>query len=597
MKCLSRTAILLSIFLFTQQIALAETKTNSRISGTIINLSGSPLRNAIIKIIREVKQGEALSYARSDSHGFFKAIDLTPGIYHLQVSHQGYQPAITTKFVIDPGRNISLDIILQEFMESLSNDEDPRNWDLKTTMRSVSDRRLILRDMAGSIDSDNNGKDVSFYRSGAMSIASNTQLDGERYLIGSQASQSGVSSHFAFAEPVSSHGRMILTGQLDYGSNSFWRMRNTYNFRPDRDHDYKISAGYGQMKYNYPGSGSAPAQLLSRYADFRESGLETLAFGAEGSTRLLDILAVKYGFEYSRLHYGSDKNLFHPSIEILMTPSDKWTFKTSVNSRRESEVDTVVLPDGEMLNLAEPALITMVNNRINMSQITHTEVAAQRKITSKTDVEMAAYQDRMQGSGLPLMVTTTTRSLLTPATPWKMQSDVIEMSGKHPVQRGMRLTLKHAINAHLSGSVACIYGEATDVFRGNEPLTVSQLEKNLTSYMRQRYQYSITSRLKATIPMTKTAMLASVRWNSGNPLTPLDWFSDRMDMGTKATNFEIRQPIPLPEFLGTVGQWEVLFDMRNMLNQGREILQASNGEIVLNRNPRSVRFGFNLNFR
>jgi hypothetical protein len=91
-------------------------------------------------------------------------------------------------------------------------------------------------------------------------------------------------------------------------------------------------------------------------------------------------------------------------------------------------------------------------------------------------------------------------------------------------------------------------------------------------------------------------VLATIRWNSGNPLTPLDWFSDRMDIGTKSANLQIRQTIPLPEFFGSGGKWEVLVELRNMLNQGREILSASDGEISLNRYPRSVRGGINLVF-
>jgi len=363
------------------------------------------------------------------------------------------------------------------------------------------------------------------------------------------------------------------------------------------DNDYRISAGYGQMNYIYPGTGSGSTRFIYPHSDYRESGVETLAFGVEGNTRLLDLMAVKYGFEYSRFHYGSDLNLFHPSIQILITPSDKWIFKTSVSSKRESDVNTVVLADGEILNLSEPALITMVGNHVNMSQVRHSEFAAQRNVTADTDVELAAYQDRMQGPGFPLMLNTNTRSELTPAAPWRRQSDIIDMSGKYPIQRGMRITVRHAIANNLKGSVAYIYGGATSIFQSYEPMTVSQLEEKLTNYMEKRYQHSITSQLNVTIPTTKTAMLASMRWNSGNPLTPLDWFSDRMDIGTKSTNFEIRQSVPLPELLGKAGRGEILVDVRNMLNQGKEVLQASNGEIILNQNPRSLRVCFNLNFR
>jgi len=45
-----------------------------------------------------------------------------------------------------------------------------------------------------------------------------------------------------------------------------------------------------------------------------------------------------------------------------------------------------------------------------------------------------------------------------------------------------------------------------------------------------------------------------------------------------------------------VGRWEILVDLRNILNQGMESLPTPGGEIVLNRNPRSLRFGFSLSF-
>jgi hypothetical protein len=46
-----------------------------------------------------------------------------------------------------------------------------------------------------------------------------------------------------------------------------------------------------------------------------------------------------------------------------------------------------------------------------------------------------------------------------------------------------------------------------------------------------------------------------------------------------------------------MGRWEVMVDLRNILNQGKEIMPTSDGEIVLNRNPRSLRFGLSLSFR
>ena len=64
---------------------------------------------------------------------------------------------------------------------------------------------------------------------------------------------------------------------------------------------------------------------------------------------------------------------------------------------------------------------------------------------------------------------------------------------------------------------------------------------------------------------------------------------------TKGINFSIRQPIPLPEFMGTPGRWEALVDVRNLFDNGRASLPARDGKLVLYRNPRTVRFGINLN--
>jgi hypothetical protein len=587
MRYSSRSLILFSIFLlFTA--AVADAKGSGYLAGSITNASGNPLRNAIVKIFRELQQREIIFIAKSDSHGSFKSTLLNPGTYFLEVSRRGYQPITAAKFTIDPGKTTSLNIILQDFMDFISKDDDPRNWDLKTVMRSTSDRRLIFRDNPGIQPVAENGV-PQFYRSGTMNIASGTSLAGDNYLIRPQTSQNGVSSSFAFAEPTGRHSRMILSGQVDFGNGTLWRVRDTFNYRPDNSHDYKVSVGYGRMNSNYPGVGSISSELISEEPDSQESGVQTIAFGLEGNTRLLDLLAIKYGFDYSRLHYGVSKSFLYPSIQIILTPSKRWSFHTSFTSKRMNDVDTLVLPDGELLNLSEPTLLTMIDNRVSMSQIRHSEVAAQRAISPETAIEVAVFQDHTLGPGLPLMVTT--------ITPLERKSNVVQMNENNFKQRGARLTIKQKIFDSLNGSVAYVYGAATSISDINELESSDYLNNNLADYMRLSYQHSLTGQIDAIIPVTRTNFLASMRWYSGNPLTPISWFSDRMDIGTKSINFEVRQSVPLPYFLGTNGQWDVWVDLHNVFNQGKEVLPASDGEVVINRSPRSLRFGLSLNFR
>ncbi len=588
MRIITSKPIFIGLLLLGLSANPAIASDHGRIAGNVKSISGNPLANAIIKIFREVKQGDTIYIGRTDRQGFFKTKRLEPGAYYLQVSRQGYQPAKMASVQIDPGKTTSLNIILHEFWGFISDEDDPRNWDLKTVLQGSSARRLIFRNLPDSDVGSTEETEPLFRRSGTMNLASSAGISGESYLVRPQNSQNGIATNFAFTQPVSRHSRMILSGQLDFGYNSYWRVRNTYNYRPDRNHDYRISVGYGRMSLNHSGLQSISPQFSSE-----ESSVQSLAFGLEGSTKFFDLMAINYGFDYSRFQYGTASNFIYPSLQILITPSDGWCIRTAFTSRRMSDVNSVFLPGGERINLAEPTLVTMVGDKVSMSQVRHSEISAQKTITPGTSVEIAVYQDRARGPGLPLMVTM--------ITPSEHRSHLMELGEDRSDQRGIRIHLNRRILDFLNGSIGYVYGTAmnisnVDEFEAAECLS-DCLDEKLLSHMNQRYYHSITSQLDATIPLTKTSLLATVRWYPDNPLTPVDWFSDWMDIGTKSVNFEIRQIIPVPEFMGTTGRWEALVDLRNLLNQGTEVLPATDGEIVLNRNPRSLRFGLNLNFR
>lgn len=590
MKSLSRTILLLGMFLGAAIGASALGASSlgpaagdkGRITGSVTSLSGRPLADAIVRIVREVEAGEFFTLVRSDSRGFFRSAVLSPGIYHLQVSRQGYEPAATTRFAVDDDRSISLDIPLREFIRAISREDDARNWSPGTVLRGTSDGRLIFRNASGKLPEMAATGGEPFARSGAMSIASGAPAGSRGFLLRPQASQSGVSSNFALTEPLSDRSRIILSGQMDVGDGSFWRMRNTYQYRPDGGRDYRASVGYGRVTGYSPSS-----RAISCDDDPAVSGLETFDFSVEGSTKFLDLLSVRYGIDYTRIYYGRDRHFLYPSIEILLTPAEGWSFRTSLASRRPSATNTLVLPDGETIDLSEPTLITMAGDRISMSQVRHSEFAAQKMLAPETAVGIALYHDYVRGPGIPLMVTE-----LVPGAPDSRH--IIEMDGDHSSQRGVRVTLDHQVLESVFGSVAYIYGEARSIDDGAPPVSAALLGKDPAAFLRQRFEHSLTGRIGVTLPLALTGVLATFRWDSGSPLTALDWFSDRMDIGTRSVNFEIRQPIPrLP---GSPGRWEILLDFRNILNQGIKVIPAEQGELVLNRNPRSLRYGLNYRF-
>jgi|GEM_PF-736056 len=563
---------------------------SGRISGSIRNSSGSPLRDAFINIFKSATQKEFLKVTRvrSNDDGFFRVSNLTPGVYFMKVSHEGYQAVSTETFKVESNRTTTLNITLQYLINYISNEDDPRNWNLKTVMRSSSDRRMIFRYHSARGPDVDRGKASPFSRNGTMSLASNTFLGNQQYLNRPQTSPNGIVTNFAFAEPLSRNSRMIFSGQFDYGRSSFWRMRDTIHYRPDDSHDYKMSFGYGRMNLDYPGEDSLESPLAPEDQNAPGSWIRTIAFGLEGTTRFHDILSINYGFDYSRLYYGKYKSFVYPSLEIVLSPSKGWFITTSFTSRRKQDRNSVMLSTGEVLDLSEPTLITVAGDSVSMSQVRHSEIAIEKTISPDTALEVAVYRDSLWGPGMPLMITT--------ITPENQSSRVINLNEDRSSQQGMRITLDRRIFFNLDGSLAYVYGEATNVLDVAEHIPIRTLNSLFRAYTRQQFHHSITGQLDATIPDTHTNLLTTIHWYPGNTLSPIDWLSDSMEIGSKSLNFEIRQLIPVQNFLFNTGRWEILLDLRNVLNQGEKVIPAAEGVVVLNRNPRSLRFGLNLNF-
>jgi hypothetical protein len=223
-----------------------------------------------------------------------------------------------------------------------------------------------------------------------------------------------------------------------------------------------------------------------------------------------------------------------------------------------------------------------------MSQVRHSEIAIEKIISPDTALEVAVYRDSLFGPGMPLMITT--------ITPENQSSRVINLNEDRSNHQGMRITLDRRIFFNLDGSLAYVYGEATNVLDVAEHIPIRTLNSLFRAYTRQQFHHSITGQLDATIPDTHTNLLTTIHWYPGNTLSPIDWLSDSMEIGSKSLNFEIRQLIPVRNFLVNTGRWEILLDLRNVLNQGEKVIPAAEGVVVLNRNPRSLRFGLNLNF-
>jgi hypothetical protein len=558
------------------------------LSGTVMSSEGRGLIGAVVVLLSLDDRGSVVSLTKSDQRGTYSLSDIAAGSYALRASRNGYQVLTSPHVTVKAGRTTTINLVLQDLLDFVSVRDDPRNWDMKTVMRSTSDRRMIFRDLPGINTADE--QDRLFSRNGALHVASSTLLSGGNFASSPNQGDADIYSNFAYAEPLSQHSRMIFSGQLTSGYDLLWRVRNSFDYHPDPGRKYRFSAGYGRFNLNRLSAGTMarPEDFFRRDPVYRDTGVETITVGMQASNEFLKALAVAYGFDFSRIRYGTAKNIWSPYFQLMLTPYRGWLVKTMLTSRRISDNNTVQLPDGETINLLEPAFITKIDNGISISQVKHAEMSLARKVTDDASLEVTVYRDRTEGPGTPFVMTYMTGS--------GKKSYTAQLRSDQDEQQGLRVAFARMLMESLRGSITYNYSTAAALAAPDSLLSGDMMASRLLDFVHRACYHSITSQLAAKIPQTRTQLQATVRWYPGTPISPIDLFADRSDTFTKGMSFSLKQVLPLPDFMGSAGQWEAQIDLRNAFNQGRSLLPTTDGEFSLTRNPRTLRFGLNLSF-
>jgi hypothetical protein len=580
-----RSAVILALLLLP---AFAHGRSGGRITGKVLSPEGRALFGAVVTIFKDDRDGGTILYTRTNRQGEYNFPEVVPGSYSLHVNHEGFKPLVKPSLAIGKGRITTLNVILLDLLDLISAD-DPRNWGITTVMRSTSDRRMIFR-VLDDPASNAAETDPRFERSAAVNLTSSTGLDSSDYSVYPSRGFTGVVSNFAYSEPVSRNTRMLFAGQLSAGADSLWRVRNTYQFQPHDGRDMRLSLGYGRQSPSGTGLGTiaGPAQFFALDPSFRDSGVETISLGFEASDRILDAYLIEYGVDLTRIRHGGARSVLSPHFRLTATPLPGWSFRAAMASRRFSEANSVTLPDGEVINLLEPVYITKIDGILSVTQLKHSELGIERGLGKKTSLGVALYLDRTVGPGIPLTMTV--------MTPGAQQSSLAQLKEDQARQGGLRVGINRRFMDSIDGSVSYVYARTSNLVAPALPVQSSMLADELSSYVQRAYVHSLTGSLGTRLDRTKTDIAAVVRWDGGNPLVPIDLFSDRMDNQAKGITFCIRQLIPMPDFLYGAGQWIALVDVRNMFNQGRYVIPATDGIIILTTSPRYLRFGLNLSF-
>ena len=125
----------------------------------------------------------------------------------------------------------------------------------------------------------------------------------------------------------------------------------------------------------------------------------------------------------------------------------------------------------------------------------------------------------------------------------------------------------------------------------NSPL-VSGSPEELRSLLHEAQRHVATTRVEATVPWTKTHVVASYQWSDNDRwATPGNVYSTQPNRTMPGFNLCVHQPLP-----GFARRVEATADIRNMLAQGYLPVGMGSQQLILIETPRMLRGGLAFTF-
>ena len=587
-KFLSTVALSL-LLLYGQAIPVwaAPGASASILEGIVRNESGTPLVGAVISLFTENWTDKPLFTAKSGRDGSFSLAEIKPGRYIISIVKSGYQP--TSYSILAPLKNNPLFVILKNLT---SDEQNADNWDVATVLRSAKDRSLIFRSSPGTpepppsrrILAETDKKSSS--RSGQVQFTTSQPLNPLGYSVWPNPIATGFSTRFAYVEPLGGNNSYIVTGLLTTGTDSQYRLKNIVNYHVSDKHKLQLNLGYskaGEKARAIHDLSGADANALENDILKTIEPIQNISVGIQDYFKIVEPLTLVYGFDidYSK----SSRKAAHvsPRFQVFFNPVEDLSFRFQLNSDRVSHDQTITLPEGDLISLHTPLNIAKINNNAFTNRVDHMEAGLNLFLGDHTNLEVSSFLDEVAGSGYPFVAIL--KSPDAGLTPFPLVPAELAES------QGFRFNLTHSWTQTISTSVLYIYGSGAE-------LTPAGLDKpaisDLSSQINNRYFNVLSAAINARFEKTGTDLTAVYRRADGNPLTPIDAYSDFYDVTDNSLSVFVRQSIPL--FETSIGKWEAIIDIRNILNQGVQVYETTSGDLILVRAPRTLRGGISFRF-
>ena len=565
---------------------LVAAPSQGHLNGLITDESGQPIVDILVALLQEQALQALPILTRTDDRGEIQFHNIEAGNYKMLVKSSKYRgPGEVVR--ISAGRTSVITLVLQQFLQLSASRE--RNLSVKTLLR-LADRRLIFRGLPQVGGQDPFKRSKPPFENAVFQMYSNAGLDGD-YFVFPGDSNRGMTSNFAVVESLGVAGKYILSGQFNSGQDSLWRLKSFLEFPVSNFQSVQLSVGYARMSFDQPSLGllNNPALLSDAHGFTRALGTtKILTVGLSDRISLGDTFSLLWGLEMNRVEMGQPQTFLNPNVEVSYTPTKQTTVRFVLASKRQSQGNSLALPNGDIVALNDAVYFSRIADNFMVGTSRYYLGSVNQKLDENTEIELASFNNQLSGHMSPFLA----------VSPGKSEVEVMHLDNDQVDSRGYRVTLRRQLGQHLTASVSYIRGNATGIHHQTAEVLPDQSMLH-TLFGRHNYQ-TISTDIEAYIPFSQTRFKALVKFAPrGHPIPTLDTFSDDFDTGNRGVNLFIRQLLPVPAgFLNFVGldfltayKIEGLLDIRNLTNEDLAKIRTATGDLVLVRNPRTLRGG------
>jgi hypothetical protein len=510
----------------------------------------------------------------TNTQGIFRGESIAPGLYTLRVTLAGFLPTVQQHVRISAHLTTVVRVELESMFASLDqlrrqpSTANVESDDWKWVLRSASITRPVLQ---WADDGSSIATNASYDAKTVRPRARLDFTDGARRPGSASNLPSAPTTAFAYDQNLGGMSRLLLAGQVNY--------------------ETEIAGGGIATVWLPTGSlGAGPhSALVLRESKLGPGGPTFRGVRLEqgGTLPLGDRALLRYGAEYVLVGMVKSATSLRPRLELDTRVSDAWhaalifAEEPGAATPLESNEREIGSELAAALNELDsfPTLLWR-GGRPVLEGGWHEEIAADRKLGSHGNLQVAAFHDDNRhvavfGRGNDL-----------PAADYFQDyfSNGFAYDGGSSGNWGMRLAVRERLSDNL---------EITAIYAYAGALSPTDLVDAPTRNMlRDTMHNSVGVRVSTKLPRLGTKLNAGYKWVGGEAVSRLDAYGESLFQMDPFLHVGVRQH--LPKF--APGRWEAIANCDNLFAQGYVTVNTQDGRAVLVPAFRTFRGGLSVQF-